>query len=109
ISFPRGFMTPKVGTHRTAGFASGIVDGKKASLILRKDLVSVDNPNVDYITAESEDGSVLFVVLLNNQAKENNLNMIVRSSQLASDKEMKDYTKQVKLNAFGYKIIKIKL
>jgi len=48
-------------------------------------------------------------VLLNNQAKENNLNMIVRSSQLASDKEMKDYTKQVKLNAFGYKIIKIKL
>jgi len=102
-------MTPKVGTHRTAGFASGIVDGKKASLILRKDLVSVDNPNVDYITAESEDGSVLFVVLLNNQAKENNLNMIVRSSQLASDKEMKDYTKQVKLNAFGYKIIKIKL
>ena len=30
ISFPRGFMTPKVGTHRTAGFASGIVDGKKA-------------------------------------------------------------------------------
>ena len=35
--------------------------------------------------------------------------MIVRSSQLASDKEMKDYTKQVKLNAFGYKIIKIKL
>ena len=87
-------MTPKVGTHRTAGFASGIVDGKKASLILRKDLVSVDNPNVDYITAESEDGSVLFVVLLNNQAKENNLNMIVRSSQLASDKEMKDYTKQ---------------
>lgn len=109
ISFPRGFMTPKVGTHRTAGFASGIVDGKKASLILRKDLVSVDNPNVDYITAESEDGSVLFVVLLNNQAKENNLNMIVMSSQLASDKEMKDYTKQVKLNAFGYKIIKIKL
>ena len=54
---------------------------------------------MDYITAESEDGSVLFVVLLNNQAKENNLNMIVRSSQLASDKEMKDYTKQVKLNA----------
>ena len=74
-----------------------------------KDLVSVDNPNVDYITAESEDGRVLFVVLLNNQAKENNLNMIVRSSQLASDKEMKDYTKLVKLNAFGYKIIKIKL
>lgn len=69
----------------------------------------MDNPNVDYITAESEDGRVLFVVLLNNQAKENNLNMIVRSSQLASDKEMKDYTKLVKLNAFGYKIIKIKL
>ena len=54
-------------------------------------------------------GVCYFVVLLNNQAKENNLNMIVRSSQLASDKEMKDYTKQVKLNAFGYKIIKIKL
>ena len=64
---------------------------------------------MDYITAESEDGSVLFVVLLNNQAKENNLNMIVRSSQLASDKEMKDYTKQVKLNAVGYNIINIKL
>ncbi len=102
-------MTPKVGTHRTAGFASGIVDGKKASLILCKDLVSVDNPNVDYITAASEDGSVLFVVLLNNQAKENNLTMIIRSSQLVSDKEMKSDTKQVKLNAFGYKIIKIKL
>lgn len=35
--------------------------------------------------------------------------MIVRSSQLVSDKEMKSDTKQVKLNAFGYKIIKIKL
>lgn len=58
---------------------------------------------MDYITAESEDGSVLFVVLLNNQAKENNLNMIVMSSQLASDKEMKDYTKQVKLNALDIK------
>ena len=36
--------------------------------------------------------------------------MIVRSSQLASDKEMKDYTKQVKTECFlGYKIIKNKI
>lgn len=109
ISFPRGFMTPKVGTHRTAGFAPGTIDGKKVNLLLRKRLISLDNPNVDYITAQSEDGKFLFVVLLNNQSKENTLTMNVEIPQLVFDKNLRNYTEKIKMNAFGFKIIKIKL
>ncbi len=63
IDFPAGFMTPKVGPHRCYGFAPGTINGKKVNLILKKGLVSLSTPEIDYLTAEDSDK--LYVILLN--------------------------------------------
>ena len=34
VSFPAGFITPKVGPHRTFAFADGSVQGERASLVM---------------------------------------------------------------------------
>ena len=108
VIFPRGFMTPKVGTHKITGFAPGTIDGQKANLILRKGLITIDNPNIDYITALSEDSRTVFVVLLNNRAKITVFNLIVDTSQLGlkirTQRRFKD-----EINYFGYHIIKVDL
>ncbi len=68
VTFPRGFVTPKVGPHQTYGFAPGMVNGEKASLVINEKLVQVDNPSVDYLLAQGTEGKKLFVILLNNSA-----------------------------------------
>lgn len=105
ISFPRGFMTPKVGPHKPVGFEAGIIDGIKANLIIRKGLVHIDNPNIDYLTALSQDQKSLFIVLLNNQDKQNNFNVSVNAAVLASS--LPASKQDGALGAFGYKIIKM--
>lgn len=66
VTFPRGFVTPKVGPHQSYGFAPGVINGQKAWLKIDEDLVKIDNPTVDYLLAESEKKDTLFVILLNN-------------------------------------------
>ena len=39
VSFPRGFITPKVGPHQTIGFESGLTYGKKANLVLIPNMI----------------------------------------------------------------------
>ncbi|MNQ83892.1 hypothetical protein D3C85_989950 [compost metagenome] len=70
ISFPRGFITPKVGPHQTYGFAPGKVYGTTASLILKEGLVKVESPYIEYVTALSTDQRKCFVVLMNNSEHE---------------------------------------
>lgn len=65
VSFPAGFMTPKVGPHRTYGFAPGKVFGHPAELIFRQGMIDCDNPDIEWITALSEDESMLFLLALN--------------------------------------------
>jgi hypothetical protein len=105
IGFPRGFMTPKVGPQKPVGFEPGIIDGNKVNLIIRRDLVHIDNPNIDYLTALSLDGQCLYVVLLNDQGKKNSFNVTVDTRSLTwklpTDKQT------VELGAFGYKVLKI--
>jgi hypothetical protein len=69
VSFPRGFVTPKVGPHQTYGFAPGTVNGEKANLVISEEWVKVDNPSIDYILAESVDSKKKFVILLNDRAQ----------------------------------------
>lgn len=107
IRFPRGFMTPKVGPHKTVGFDSGFIEGQKADLILRKGLVEIDEPNIDYITALSTDKKTLFVILLNNQAKENKFRYAVNVSSIKQGIEIKKGTENIK--SFDYQVLKIKL
>lgn len=64
ISFPYGYMTPKVGPHVTYGFAPGDIFGHKANLVFRPDMVKCDNSNVEFLTALSENGKKLYLIAL---------------------------------------------
>lgn len=64
ICFPAGFITPKVGPHRTYGFAPGMVYGEKAGLVMLPGKVETDNPNVEVVLARSENS--LIAMLLND-------------------------------------------
>lgn len=66
ISFPRGFITPKVGPHQTYGFAAGKIYGTAASLILEQGLAKAESPYLEYVTALNADQRKCFVVLMNN-------------------------------------------
>ncbi|HZG26219.1 MAG TPA: glycerophosphoryl diester phosphodiesterase, partial [Chitinophagaceae bacterium] len=55
VSFPRGFVTPKVGPHQTYGFAPGKIFGAPASLLNTSSFIRIESPQVEYITAISTD------------------------------------------------------
>jgi hypothetical protein len=67
ISFPRGFVTPKVGPHESIGFTPGLIEGRTVNLIVRPGLVGEDNPDVEIITALATDGRRLYVIALNDR------------------------------------------
>jgi len=67
IVFPRGFVTPKVGPHQSYGFAAGKIYNQPVNLIIRQGLVECDNPNIEYVLAQSIDKKKIFVVLLNDR------------------------------------------
>jgi len=98
ISFPRGFMTPKVGPHKPVGFEPGTIDGVKVNLFLTRGFVQLDNPNIDYLTAVSVDGKHTYVVLLNNQDRQNSVNIRIQPATLS---------KRIELARFGYQVLKI--
>lgn len=65
ISFPRGFVAPKVGPHQSYGFEPGSIYGEKASLIIRDGLIKINEPNIEFITAISLSKEKLFVIVMN--------------------------------------------
>lgn len=67
ISFPHGFCTAKVGSHRPYGFTAGSLWGRPVSLWMPRTLLTVDAPDVDVVTARSTDGRTLYVVALNQR------------------------------------------
>jgi len=69
VSFPRGFITPKVGPHQSYGFAQGKVYNTPVSLMLSDGLLKADSPYLDYIEAINTDQKKCFLVLLNNSNK----------------------------------------
>jgi hypothetical protein len=64
ISFPAGFMTPKVGPHRAFGFAPGDFFGRPVDLILRSGLVKADSPQIESIATIDRAGKALCLALL---------------------------------------------
>ena len=65
VSFPGGFCTAKVGSHKPYGFAAGTVFGEKAELWAPRQLVSIDKPDIDWLTARAVSGKRLYVLALN--------------------------------------------
>lgn len=91
VSFPRGFMTPKVGPHKSLGFKPGKIDGREVNLILKKGLISLDNTNIDYITALSTNRDTLYVILLNNRQKKNRVTVSVKGISTSRTIEMSPF------------------
>lgn len=66
VTFPRGFITPKVGPHESYGFAPGRIYGNEASLINQQGIVVCNNPNIEYILARDTNAKKMFLILLND-------------------------------------------
>ncbi|TKC65218.1 glycerophosphoryl diester phosphodiesterase [Pedobacter hiemivivus] len=66
IDFPSGFLTPKVGPHKTFGFRQGKIFDKQGDLTLMEKLVSLKNPNMDYVCALNKQDKVFYLFVLNN-------------------------------------------
>lgn len=97
ISFPAGFITPKVGPHRTFGFSPGTVDGEEASLIMLPGGVSCDNPDVEYLLAKTVNH--LIAILLNDVEEPQTANL-----------SFADYGNHtVELQPYGLQILKLPL
>lgn len=82
ITFPRGFVTPKVGPQRITGFAPGHIFGYEANLILRPGLVRTGCPDIDCLTALSSDKNRLYVILLGSSAHKNHGQIEINLSKL---------------------------
>ena len=70
ISFPAGFMAPKVGPHKTYGFAKGEIFKNKVDLGFLQQKVDVRNPSIDHIIAKDVANKQEYIVLLNNSVVE---------------------------------------
>ena len=78
-------MTPKVGPHRTYGFAPGKIFDHRADLIIRQGMIDCDNPDVEFITALSEDKTTLFVLAIHQSTNEATATVTLDLSKLSPD------------------------
>lgn len=98
VWFPAGFMAPKVGPHRSYGFAPGRIDGETVSLVANDGRVTADSPQVELITAEDADRRRLFVVAMSMDAK--TVNARLRCEEAARAKE-----RTVRLGGWGIEVL----
>lgn len=83
VKFPAGFMTPKVGPHRTFGFAPGEIFGHEAELIFRQGMIDCDNPDIEVMTALSVDESTLFILSINQSPNKGSGTISIDLSKLS--------------------------
>lgn len=89
VSFPRGFVTPKVGPHQSYGFASGTIYGTRANLMIREGFAQTGSPAIDPLLAKAESGDTYFVILLNNGTQAAALNLSLNSEKLRAGSKVK--------------------
>ena len=83
ITFPAGFMTPKVGPHRTFGFAPGTIFGHEADLLFRKGMMHCDNADLEFLTALSTDKKNLYLLAINQSPNEQSGTLGIDISKLS--------------------------
>lgn len=81
VTFPSGFITPKVGPHRSYGFKKGSIFGKPVDLTMKKGLVRLDNTYIDYILATNSDDKELYIILLNNSVDQQSIRLNIARDQ----------------------------
>jgi len=120
IVFPHGFIAPKVGPHRTYGFAPGKIFGEQASLAFFTNEVQISNSCIDYIGAYDSLSHTKYLILLNNSVENQNttitLNTPVKNAVLLSAEGTKESDMpygvagwKVHLPPTGLKVVKIDL
>ncbi|MDR0353085.1 MAG: glycerophosphoryl diester phosphodiesterase [Opitutaceae bacterium] len=67
ITFPRGFITPKVGPHACFGFAPGVLYGRPVNLAWGEPDTGM--PEIDYLIARDTAGARIHLILLNNSPR----------------------------------------
>ena len=80
-------MTPKVGPHRTFGFAPGTIFGNEASLIFRQGMMRCDNGDMEFLTALSSDGKTLYLLAINQSPGDGSGTLLIDLSKLSADAE----------------------
>lgn len=101
ISFPAGFIAPKVGAHRAYGYSDGTVMGEKASLVMCHGLVTTDNPNVEYLIAKGN--NKFFVIFLNDLSEEQTVKININSQCLNPEKGKESL--KISLRPYGIRTI----
>ncbi|MCD2424291.1 glycerophosphoryl diester phosphodiesterase [Niabella pedocola] len=66
IRFPSGFITPKVGPHKTFGFQKGKIFDQEGDLLFIQNLITLSNPNMDYLCALNRKTRKFYLFILNN-------------------------------------------
>ncbi len=102
VSFPSGFMTPKVGPHVSYGFAPGTVYGNNVDLCMPENMLKSANPNFEYVAGLSEKKDKLYIMVLNQSPTEQNGLLSIDVSKIG-DGKMKNWTKEATLQ--GDKIL----
>lgn len=85
ITFPQGFITPKVGPHKSYGFAAGKIFGTKANLLLNKEMVNIDDPHIDYFGAKALGKKEIYLMLLNDDDESRNITVRFNTVKLLPD------------------------
>lgn len=111
VTFPRGFVTPKVGPHQTYGFAPGDVFGDKANLVIKEGFAVADSPSIDPIVSKSTTKNTYYVTLLNNSAQPTAFNLKIDNNKISegnppasmkwAETNQKAAITNIKLPAFG--------
>lgn len=89
VVFPQGFMTPKVGPHKTYGFAAGNIFGQKAHLHLPPGLLKSDNPYYECLSALSDDRRTLYVIVMSQATTSQQGTVDIDLSRLDNGKQFR--------------------
>ncbi len=89
ITFPRGFITPKVGPHQCYGFAPGKVFGQEVNLSLPTGLLTISDPQVDYFGAQAAGKKQVFILLINNDDDAKEATVQLRPEKIGAGKGAK--------------------
>lgn len=95
VSFPRGFVTPKVGPHQTYGFEPGTIYGNKGHLVIKAGFVSGQQAVIDPILAENSQKNEGYIILLNNRSQPSAGKATLNPEKWTSGKKIKSITKTV--------------
>lgn len=89
ISFPRGWITPKVGPHQSYGFKPGKIYGQSADLLLKEGMLQTGSPYLDYFGAINKEQKKLFLLLLNNDEEVLNTTLEIDYSKIIDNRTIK--------------------